>query len=323
MAVPEDYVGARFGSFAITSHLGAGAEAEVFICEHVPSRNRYVLRLDIEADALWDDEPLIPPVNGDFERKGVQIVWSLGNDDKPRWPEGVAMHYRVVGQEHVVPLCSPWRLTHALTAVQVQNLREAVMPELDSFSLYSDVAIGMAAEAAYSGMTESAFLDRWGELSGGSHLLAMITPDLGNLVEEAEARRVSDLLARRRGTAPELAENRLLWLCVAALHDLLSLDAWSETLMCRWFRESIAAHEVEQFLAMERVLAQGIDNYVTETLDHSNKWVAEVLRRLAAEPLSPSVSPEFFVKAESEPPVVGSDWLVLQDYAARSGALIR
>lgn len=324
MATPEDYVGKRFGYFSITKHLGAGATAEVFICEHLPSRFPYVLRLDVEDDALWDDEPLLPPRNGDFERGGVKFVWDMGNNEKPGWPEMLEMHYQIVDQKDVIPLCSPWHLAHALTAPQVRSLRDAVMPILDGFSLYSDAVGAMVAAATLGGLAQDMFLAKWGKLSGGSHLLALVGSEWENLAGMSDKSRVLDLLARRNDANPEFAENRLLWLCVAATHELISRDDLHATLMCRWFRQNIAIYEIEQFLEVQRALQDADNYYLSNRIDASQQWAQEVLRRLATEPYNPSASPELFVKAESEPPIVSSDWVVLQNPASyERGALVR
>jgi hypothetical protein len=260
---------------------------------------------------LWDGDPLIPPFNGDFERKGAEIIWMMGDDERPRWPERVPMHYRVIEQKYVVPLCSPWRLEHALTVAQVHDLQDAVMSRLESFSLYSDTVFAMLTDAALGGLTEEAFSSKWGRLTGGDRLLDMSRQSVKGLVGASRSGRVLELLARRNDANREFAENRLLWLCTALTHGQVSIDEWATTLLCRWFRQDISINELEQFLAIQSAL-EDTPHYESDSIDLSRQWVERVLAQLVAEPYSPRTNAELFVKMEVEPPSVARDWLVLQ-----------
>jgi hypothetical protein len=267
---------------------------------------------------------MIPPRNGGFERQGVQMVWFLGNAKEPAWPQKVSMHYRVDDQRYVTPLSSPWRLQHALSAMHVQELRDAISPGLDDFSLYSDIALGMFSDAAFGGLTEEAFSAKWGRLAGGHRLLAVSGSADSRLANQYDGNRVSTWLTRPKEGSAELAENRLLWLCAALARGYISADEWIATLMCRWFRETITADEVEQFLAASPAL-EDLPKYHSFTISASRSWVERVVSFLMAEPYTPYTHPELFAKTETEPPTVPVDWLVLQQYAGtyKSGIIIR
>jgi hypothetical protein len=75
MAASKDYIGRSFGEFVIEARIGGGAEAEVLQCLHKGTGIRYVLRLSINEDALWTDEPLIPPQNANLESNNARGTW--------------------------------------------------------------------------------------------------------------------------------------------------------------------------------------------------------------------------------------------------------
>ena len=319
MAIPDDYVGKQFGSFFIDRHAAVGGHSEIYICKHLPTQRYYNLKLSIEEDALWEGEPLLPPINGYCQKTEVEVTWSVANRDRPYWPGGLVYYYQVIDSDYVIPLCSPWRLKDALSIQRVFALGDAVRPTLHELSVVSDAAGAMLADAAFRDIGTDSFMSVWGTLVGDDKFLAIQRPAIEALPISAQERASNWLLRDRTG--PRFSDNRLLWLYAAMIKELISPDECSATLMCRWYRLNISNHEIEQFAGIHVGLGRA-ERYYSHTLDLSKQTVELVLRPLASRAYTPYHEPNLFVKRETSPPTITRDSLVLQSITEHGSPLI-
>lgn len=141
MAVAADYVGCAFGSFTILQKLAHGAEAEVFVCKHEATGLLYILRLDVADNALWDQEPLVPPRNQTLEVKNAKGTWLVAPryhfetlrarvKDANGWDIKVTSIYGVLANRYLVPVASPIRVRLARDVDDVLNQTPRMETEL-------------------------------------------------------------------------------------------------------------------------------------------------------------------------------------------------
>ena len=322
MAIPDDYVGKRFGSFLIESHGAVGGRSEIYICKHLPTQNYFNLKLSIEEDMLWESEPMLPPINGYHLQREVEAVWSMADTDRPFWPIGVIIFYQVINCDYVIPLSSPWRLKNALSVERVLALRDAVRPVLHELSVLSDAAGAMLADAVNRDISTDDFMSVWGTLVGDDEFLSIQLPAVEGLSNPAARESVSDRILSDP-TGSRFSDNRLLWLYAAMVNKIISTDEWAATLMCRWFRLNISEHEIKQFFGLHAGL-KSVKKYDSDTLELSKGTVDMTSRPLASRAYAPYSEPNLFAKRETDPPILTRDSLVLHsDKWSGGGPLIK
>jgi hypothetical protein len=303
MALPEDYVGTEFNGIWVRESIGSGEEAEAYLCARASSGVPYVLRLDVNDDALWDDTPLIPPRNGAFERKGVGIVWSIASGGRPGERVGFPRFFRVIDGPDWVPLSEPYRNKKALAISEILSAKHTNSHLLEDFSVYQDWLHGTAAELAYGDLSNEAW-NEWSCLVAARSSRPLLDELVSTMVEDSG--RASDINRFLDGLSgqpfPPFTENRLLWVCILAADN--RKDALAATLHCPLFRlNGVSAAEMMQFQSLYQLLDSS-KYYISDTAELTKKWTALALTLVTEEEFADS---DDWEQWESAPPVVEDD----------------
>ncbi|EFL52338.1 hypothetical protein DesfrDRAFT_0827 [Solidesulfovibrio fructosivorans JJ]] len=303
MARPEDYVGKSFGFFQIEEHMSYGAEAEVYSCRHLLTERYYVLRLDIHDNNLWDNEPLIPPINASLEHNGAKDSWEI---NKHMRHANAVPYYGVRDNRYLIPVSSPfrvkgaWDIDQVLDAVPLNS--EIFIGLMDSMGIYEDAIMAMYAEALHiNEIGEENYKKRWEYLTGGNILMSKIrNSGLSIPTNEIKRNNILQLLSFKDSNSPELADNIFIKLFRCLVWQKMSLGHIINTLMCPHFRSNITPSEVRQIIQLFNSL-QGTSFYTCETLNRNLLWLQDILQSLFHKPFDRDKEPEHFEEIEKQP----------------------
>jgi hypothetical protein len=301
MAVPEDYIGQRFGAFEIGPIISSGAEGEVFECRHLINDRRYAIKLNIYDNSLWDgDEPLLPPRNG--RQPGVltaiEKVRFLAVNSPGGFQDFTPDYFAVVDTSWIRPLTVAGRVRDALTHDELRRYGSdgPLGRALERSRLWLDCAYAMLWDAGR--LSPGAFDERWGAVRGGDQLadIAAAMRRSGMLSEQA-----AELAGRESLLGPALTTNRLFWLLVAAEVGDISAETLQATLRCPLFRLNVEGIDAFQLGRLDSALRQkAAAGMQTAYLDQTRAAVADAVGLLGQLPFTPATDPDQFVIDDSE-----------------------
>lgn len=327
MAEVQDYIGCEFGNFRIEKSIGHGKEAEVFLCRHLATGRYYILRLDVDDDAIWDAKPLIPPRNSSLERNNCHGTWVLSSgyykrslsqlkSEKSTYIFRHTPIYGVSDGRYLVPLASPIRVKNAWDIDEV--LQQSPADDLYLFELWEDIVLTMISGAYESDTPNKTWIDTWSYLIGGSILQHAMSQYLnGGTLSNDEKQRVLGNISRSKITGPEFAENTLLRLCGCVSRGRMTLNEAKATLSCIHFRVNISLHELHQIVAAHNALRSnplGAENSI--------KLLELVLLEMTKSPLDEFENSDDFEIREKQPDNSAFS-LFLQEYAGSSQRVLQ
>lgn len=305
MAVPEDYIGQRFGAFQIGQIIGAGMAGEVFECRHLINGRRYALKLHVEDDALWDGDPLLPPRNGRRPEvwTAIEKVGFLAMNSPGGFQDFTADYFAVVGNSWVRPLTIAGRVRDAMSHAQLLQYGPdgRLDNALDRSRAFQVLVFAILADAQV--LAHDAFDDRWGVICGGdrfAHLAA------GAAQAGIISQRAAESVARESEERADLTNNRLFWLLVAADVGDISAQALRATLRCPLFRLNVETVDVAQLVLLKSALDE--TTLVTAGLATPREAIARAFGWLAELPFNPKDDPEQFTTDNWETPTADSPY---------------
>ncbi|MFE9658911.1 hypothetical protein [Streptomyces sp. NPDC005955] len=325
MITADDYVGRDFAWFGIGQHLGSGADAEVFLCRHAPTRRSYVMRLPAAEDALWErDTPLLPPVNALIEHpnaRGSAVANDLYDDleisvDGQRVAFSTVQLYGVREDRYLLPASNTHQRKGALSFERVLDVPAALTR---TTLFWERVQHLLAADCHFLGsghLSETGWLHRWGALLPRNPALADAL-DLSELPP-----RVRSLLALRPTdglpVGPQLDESAVLRIMYGVLAGTFTPDDVKASLSCPFFRMNITVHDLVYVLALYRLYqpVDWIESPSTWLGPHHAETLLALLDGLSRQPLDLRADRSEFERTDPPDRAALEQYpLVLQDAA--------
>lgn len=331
MITSDNYENQNFGWFRIMDKFGVGAEAEVFHCLHVPTNRVYVLRLDVEDDAIWErSQPMLPPRNYTIERRNVrgsaqaaQLFSQMEKDkDAPRSEEGwsfrVTELYGVRDNKYLLPVSNIYRRRGAFSFDQVLDLNRA----FTKLSFWEDIGLLAQAETRLlnsNSISIETWKERWGILLHESKLRTWIEAPLADLPQQLGTA-VKECLNREIIIGPCLEESAIASIIVARSLNIMTQSELEASLRCPFFRMNITLRDLHYVVSLLELYSEvpWILHGTTEVLDASAGLILTAIAHgLSVQPDQDPDSSEQFEPCEppSEDILARYD-LILQELAA-------
>ena len=147
--------------------------------------------------------------------------------------------------------------------------------------IYACASLAMFVEAAYDGVSEEEWHDRWDVLAAGSQLREVVDPLLHWLDEQRRARVVKRFSCISDPTAAELADNSLVRLRTARDLGQVDPDRYLTTLHCPFFRLNVSCHEVDQLVKLYNGLYTA--EFEFDSRDKTDAVLVDLLQRFSWE----------------------------------------
>lgn len=247
----EDYIGIEFGQFQLANLTGRGAEAEVFECSDLRTNRKYIVRLDIKDDLLWErEEPLLPPRNISIEKdNAVNSGGAL--TDMFRMSLKLNVPFMYAFRDYLlVPVNNTIKVKNSLDILEVEAKGKSM--DIIKLRTWDKIAKWLYAETMNlieKKITKEQWNERWGLLIGGNELLVYMKKHF-----YINDERFIEIITDKNHKGEELIQNKIFRLCAAVELGSISMENAIATLRCQHFRINISNIEYYQILKVVELL---------------------------------------------------------------------